>query len=130
MKRHIRLFASMFLLKLFNLFAANYAVRSPHIWFYFTIWNTELISVFFVFAMTSSIIGFVYESSKDNDRRDSFDGEMKRREALNKKSHRIIWPSSIIAFGHVVHILFQVCGGMCTDTYAYIDIYTYKNIYI
>mmetsp|Transcript_7870 Transcript_7870/g.7931 ORF Transcript_7870/g.7931 Transcript_7870/m.7931 type:complete len:328 (-) Transcript_7870:22-1005(-) len=95
---------------------ANYAARGDtQIWFYFTTWNTELISIFFFLATTCSIIGFVYESSRVPHIDDSFDGDVYSlstlRDAINRNNQRIIWPSSVIAFGRVVYILFQVCGG-------------------
>mmetsp|Transcript_17614 Transcript_17614/g.16957 ORF Transcript_17614/g.16957 Transcript_17614/m.16957 type:complete len:338 (-) Transcript_17614:124-1137(-) len=94
---------------------ANYASRGDtHIWFYFTVWNTKLISIYFLFAMTTSIIGFVYESRENNDNDDNSDtvfADINGRGAINSKTYGIVWPARIITFGRIVHVLFQVCGG-------------------
>jgi hypothetical protein len=117
---------------------ANYASRgNTHIWFYFTVWNTELISIYFLFAMTTSIIGFVYESSKNDDNSNTISADVNGREFINSKTYGIMWPSRIITFGRIVHILFQVCGGKvyiyrCQDfnIYVLMSSYIYISVYI
>jgi hypothetical protein len=82
----------------------NYAARGTDVWYYFTVWNLELISIYYFFAMICSIIGFVYKSRENDCIDDRSDGN------LNKEG--TIWSSSVIAFGQFVHILFEVCGGI------------------
>lgn len=66
--------------------------------------------MFFLLATICSIIGFA-ESCKIYDINDDFDGDVDSQNIIDKKNNRLMRPSSIIAFGRVVHVLFQVCGG-------------------
>lgn len=82
---------------------ANYNLHGTDQWFYFSSWNSKLLAFFFLFAIISSVIGFIgeagyYQSSQDI-------------EIGNNLSTRLKWSQNTINFGHLTHILFEICGG-------------------
>ena len=81
--------------------AANYVLQGGRQWFYFTLWNVELLSIYYMLATCASIIGFVYSKTNRFLRPDRPVGE----------TEPVVWSSHAIRFGHMIHVLFQVCGG-------------------
>jgi hypothetical protein len=82
----------------------DYLARGTDAWYYFTVWNSKLIAIYFFFAIICSIIGFIYKSREKDGISNRFDRGMNERDP--------VWSSSTIVFGSVVHVLYQVCGGI------------------
>lgn len=82
---------------------ANYILVSRNQWFYFTLWNAQLIALYFFLAVCCSIIGFIYGNKSSSN--------LCVVKMTNESSTRIIWSAEITRFAHIVRILFEVCGG-------------------
>ena len=82
---------------------ANYILVGRNQWFYFTLWNAELTSVYFLLAVTCSIIGFLYGSKPLSN--------LCVVKMTSASSARILWSAEVCRFAHIVRILFEVCGG-------------------
>lgn len=85
---------------------ANYIIVGSQQWFLFSMWNTELLSIYFGCAVISSVYGIVYgeDHSIPSTIIDVEGGSRERRT-------RVLWSSEVIMFGRIVQILFEVCGG-------------------
>lgn len=82
---------------------ANYVLRNRNQWFYFTLWNAQLIALYFFLAVSCSIIGFIYGNKSNSN--------LCVVKVTNESSTRIVWSAEITRFAHIVRILFEVCGG-------------------
>ena len=93
--------------------AANYVINGGHRWFYFPIWNVELLSIYYMLATCASIIGFVYSKNHRffKSPRDDEDDHKWGRRRIKLRITRVIWSRHSIRFGKILHVLFQVCGG-------------------
>jgi hypothetical protein len=69
---------------------------------YFTIWNIELISLYFFLATISSVIGMFYDSEFEN-------YEKQQHENEETPNHGF-WSESLTKFGYAIQILFQIAG--------------------
>ena len=92
---------------------ANYVINGGHRWFYFPIWNVELLSIYYMLATCASIIGFVYSKNHRflKSPRDDEDDHKWGRRRIKLRITKIIWSRHSIRFGNLLHVLFQVCGG-------------------
>jgi hypothetical protein len=89
---------------------ANYAERTSFTWFFFTTWNVQLISFYFLFALSASIIGFIHDGkSNASGNTGCLNYDIEGGE--EPKGRRKIWSQHTINFGYVIHILFEVCSG-------------------
>jgi len=75
----------------------NYVKYPYTTWYYFTIWNAQLISVYFLLALTCSVIGVVHGGTGGSDRAVHANGPT--------------WSQRVNVLGRVIHVLFEVCGG-------------------
>ena len=92
----------------------NYFQTGGFIWFYFTIWNVELLSIYYFCTLVCSIIGFCNKPTivtpAGSYYVEDYTGAMK--EATRQPKYKAIhWSHRISRFGRVVHVLFGVCGG-------------------
>ena len=83
--------------------AANYIIVSRNQWFFFTLWNAQLISLYLLLAICCSVIGFIYGNKSISN--------FCVVKMTNESSTRIVWSAEINRFAHVIHILLEVCGG-------------------
>lgn len=81
-------------------------VRHGHIWFYFTFWNLELISIYFILAMLCSILGLRKNSIATTRRTDERD-----LESLRGGNEEVLWPSCVNGLGYATQVFLEVCGG-------------------
>jgi hypothetical protein len=86
-----------------------YVIEGRNGWFWFTIWNVELISVYFFLAVACSIIGLVYGNkisepytAATNYRNDHGDAE---GGSIDQYYARLYW------FARIVQAFFEVAGG-------------------
>lgn len=82
---------------------ANYEINGQNQWFFFTLWNLELMSLYFFLAVGCSIMGFVYGNKSLSN--------LCVVKMTNESSTRIVWSAGINRFTYLVHILFEICGG-------------------
>jgi hypothetical protein len=92
----------------------NYIDSGGFIWFYFTMWNVELLSIYYFFTLVCSIIGFCNRpkimTPAGSYYVEDYTGTMK--EATRQPRYAAIhWSYKIARFGRIVHVLFGVCGG-------------------
>ena len=83
--------------------SANYATNGRNQWYYFAMWNAELISIYFFLGVGCSILGFIYGNNSVSN--------ACVVKMTNESSTRIVWSSEINRFAHLIHILLEVCGG-------------------
>jgi hypothetical protein len=78
---------------------ANYVITGGFKWFYFTLWNGELLSIYYVLALACSMTGLCCKPRIiSSDDEDIVDEEIK-------------WSNHTNRLGRVTHVLFEVCGG-------------------
>ena len=74
---------------------ANYIIKGGFKWFFFTLWNVELLSIYYILALACSVRGLFCKpriiSSDDDD--------------------IVKWSIHTYRLGRITHILFEVCGG-------------------
>jgi hypothetical protein len=76
---------------------ANYVVKGGFKWFFFTLWNVELLSIYYLLALACSVIGIFYKP-RNVSSEDVFDVES-------------TWSIHTYRLGRITHVLFEVCGG-------------------
>ena len=92
----------------------NYIQSGGYIWFYFTIWNVELLSIYYFFALICSLIG-VFRKQKlmtpvGRYYVEDYSGNLKES-ADPKTSTPLEWSKHTARFGKATHALFSVCLG-------------------
>lgn len=92
---------------------ANYVINGGRQWFYFTLWNVELLSIYYMLATCASIIGFIYSKNHRflKAPRDDDDIHKRGRRKSKLRITQVIWSRHSIRLGQILHVLFQVCGG-------------------
>ena len=83
--------------------AASYAILNKNQWFYFTLWNVQLITLYLLLSICCSIIGFIHGNKSTSN--------FFVVKTTNDTSTRIIWSAEINRFAQIMHILMEVCGG-------------------
>ena len=83
--------------------AANYVINGRNQWYFFTLWNLELISLYYFLAVGCSIMGFVYGNKSLSN--------LCVIKVTNESSTRILWSIAINRFAYMMHILYEICGG-------------------
>jgi hypothetical protein len=86
---------------------ASYIKNNGYIWFYFTFWNLELLSVFYLLAMSCSILGIWTRDSDTIRLPRKYDVE----EASISSVKSISWSADIVRLGFATQVFFEVCGG-------------------
>lgn len=93
----------------------NY-LYSRHQWFYFTLWNAQLLSLYFLFSSICSAIG-LYSSRKVSDEDVVADDVEKSTRSSAMTVLKSIKADISVAhsglLGRVTRILFEICGGSC-----------------
>jgi hypothetical protein len=96
-------------------------------WYFFTNWNTTLISIYFLFSMSCSIVGFIYDDPQNI--------------LLNQtgnisisQENSSIWSSRVSYHSEFLLGLFSICGGtailVTVCIFLYVNMYTYVYIHI
>ena len=83
--------------------AANYVINGQNQWYFFTLWNLELISLYFFLAVGCSIMGFIYGNKSQSN--------LCVVKVTNESSTRIVWSSTINRFAYMMHVLYEITGG-------------------
>lgn len=80
--------------------------RNANIWFFFTFWNLELESIYFILAMSCSIVGLrknKIAKARSAGREDLENGQQENEE--------VTWPSAVVGLGKATQVFLEVCGG-------------------
>lgn len=86
---------------------ASYIKDNGYIWFYFTFWNLELLSVFYLLATVCSIIGIWSRQRKTTRLPRKYDVE----EAIISSDEVTTWSADVVRLGLATQVFFEVCGG-------------------
>jgi hypothetical protein len=81
-------------------------VRHAEIWFYYTFWNLELESIYFILAMSCSIVGLRKNKiavTRSAGREDLENGQ--------RGDDEVTWPSAVVGLGKATQVFLEVCGG-------------------
>jgi hypothetical protein len=81
-------------------------VRNANIWFFFTFWNLELISIYFILALSCSILGL--RKDKIAKFRSAGREDLENGQGRNDE---VAWPSAVVGLGKATQIFLEVCGG-------------------
>ena len=88
----------------------NYVAVGGFQWFYFTLWNVELLSIYYILALTCSMIGLFWKPTPVAiERRRIVTESEDEPEVIRNRTPT--WSLSIRILGSFTHILFEVCGG-------------------
>jgi hypothetical protein len=88
----------------------NYVAVGGFQWFYFTLWNVELLSIYYILALTCSILGLFWKPAPVAIERRRIVTD-NRDESEVTPNRTPTWSPSILVLGSFTHILFEVCGG-------------------
>lgn len=86
---------------------AGYIKSNGYVWFYFTFWNLELLSVFYLLAISCSILGIWTRDSDMIRLPRKYDVE----EAVVSSVKSISWSADVVRLGFATQVFFEVCGG-------------------
>ena len=86
---------------------ASYIKNNGYVWFYFTFWNLELLSVFYLLAITCSVLGIWTRDSDAIRLPRKYDVE----EAIISSVKSISWSADVVRLGLATQVFFEVCGG-------------------
>jgi hypothetical protein len=80
-------------------------VLAPNIWYFFTFWNLELEVVYFIMAMSCSILGLRKNkiATRSAGRLDLENGQ--------RGNEEVTWPSAVVGLGKATQVFLEVCGG-------------------
>ena len=84
---------------------SNYVITGNFKWFYFTLWNVELLSFYYFLALICSTIGIFHSP-----RRSASDVIVNLDDGA-KSTESVVWSVHIVRLGKITHILFEVCSG-------------------
>ena len=84
---------------------SNYVLTGNFKWFYFTLWNVELLSLYYFFALICSTIGLFHSSQR------SASSITENPHNNRKSTGNLEWSIHILRLGKITHVLFEVCGG-------------------
>ena len=94
---------------------ANYIRTNGTSWSFFTLWNMQLLSVYYFFTLVCSIIGvFKKPKIKSPVGRyyvEDYSGNLKESADQNN-SAPLEWSIHTVRFGNIVHALFAICSGV------------------
>lgn len=94
---------------------ANYIRTNGTFWYFFTLWNMQLLSVYYFFTLVCSIIGvFKKPKIKSPVGRyyvEDYSGNLKESADQNN-SAPLEWSIHTVRFGNIVHALFAICSGV------------------
>jgi hypothetical protein len=92
-------------------------------WYFFTNWNTTLISIYFMFSMSCSIVGLIYDNPTNIVLNQT-------RNERNSQENKSIWSSRVSYCSRLLLGLFSICGGTAILVTVYIFMHKYTYIYI
>ena len=84
---------------------SNYVLTGNFKWFYFTLWNVELLSLYYFLALICSTIGLIRSSQR------SVSSAIGNPNNDRKSTGNLGWSVHILRLGKITHVLFEVCGG-------------------
>ena len=89
----------------------NYVIIGGFQWFYFTLWNVELLSIYYILALTCSVIGLLCKPTPVKVEERRIVDENGDDESVMTPNGTSKWSTQIRILGSVTHVLFEVCGG-------------------